>query len=298
MSAITHSDVAATSGPGRRLARWLHAHPRAGLFGLLSAPAAWLLVAYLVSLASLLLVALYRVNGFTFAVEKVVGLDNLNAVYTGSTFWKTTGRTVLVAAQVTILCLLIALPMAFAMAKLVRPSMRRALVVALLMPLWASYLVKGYAWKAILDPASGVLEKTIGVTPGFTQTATVIVLAYLWLPYMVLPIYAGLERLPGSMLEASADLGGKAGRTFWSVVLPQLVPSMIAGSIFTFSLSLGDYIAVGIVGGPRTQLIGNLIYRNFGANDVPLAAAFATVPVLIMVIYLLAVRRTGALENL
>jgi len=123
------------------------------------------------------------------------------------------------------------------------------------------------------------------------------VLAYLWLPYMILPIYAGFERLPDSLLEASADLGGKAGRTFVSVAMPIVAPSIIAGSIFTFSLSMGDYIAVQIVGG-TTQMIGNVIYRDFGASNIPFAAAFAVVPVLVMVLYRALVRRTGALENL
>ncbi|MDQ1533872.1 MAG: putative spermidine/putrescine transport system permease protein, partial [Actinomycetota bacterium] len=159
------------------------------------------------------------------------------------------------------------------------------------------YLVKSYAWRAILDPVGGVLRQWFGASPGFGLQATVIVLAYLWLPYMVLPIYAGLERLPDSLLEASGDLGAKAGTTFTRVVLPLIVPAIVAGSIFTFSLSLGDYIAVGIVGG-KTQMIGNVVYRNFGANNLPFASAFAVVPVVIMVIYLVAVRRSGALESL
>jgi len=123
-------------------------------------------------------------------------------------------------------------------------------------------------------------------------------LAYLWLPYMILPIYAGLDRLPNSLMEASADLGGRGGRTFRSIVLPMIVPSVIAGSIFTFSLSLGDYITVQIVGG-KTQLIGNLVYANIGAaNNLPFAAALATIPVFIMIGYLVAVRRSGALDEL
>ena len=123
-------------------------------------------------------------------------------------------------------------------------------------------------------------------------------LAYLWLPYMILPIYAGLERVPDSLLEASSDLGAPAGRTYRSIVLPLLFPAIVAGSIFTFSLSLGDYITVKIVGG-ATQLFANVIYDNVGtANNLPFAAAAATFPVVIMVIYLVAVRRTGALDNL
>ena len=137
-----------------------------------------------------------------------------------------------------------------------------------------------------------------GRGPGYGLTATVIVLSYLWLPYMILPLFAGLERLPDSLLEASADLGARSWRTFRSVVMPMIVPSLFAGSIFTFSLSLGDYITVQIVGG-KTQLIGNLVYANIGAaNNLPFAAALATIPVAVMVIYLFAVRRSGALEEL
>ena len=165
------------------------------------------------------------------------------------------------------------------------------------MPLWASYLVKAYAWRTFLDPEGGLLRKVFGASPGFGLPAIVLVLAYLWLPYAILPIYAGLDRLPDSLLEASSDLGGRAGATFRSIVFPLLLPALLAASIFTFSLSLGDYITVGIVGG-KTQMIGNVIYANFGVNNVPLAAAFAVVPMLIMVVYLLLVRRSGALENL
>jgi putative spermidine/putrescine transport system permease protein len=173
-------------------------------------------------------------------------------------------------------------------------------VIAILTPLWASYLVKAYAWRILLANG-GPIDDLLGGPgrgPGYGLVAVVLVLSYLWLPYMILPIYAGLERLPDSLLEASADLGARGGRTFRSIVLPMLIPSIFAGSIFTFSLSLGDYITVTIVGG-KTQMIGNLVYANIGAADnLPFAAAIATVPVLIMVIYLLAVRRSGALEEL
>jgi len=172
------------------------------------------------------------------------------------------------------------------------------LVIAILTPLWASYLVKAYSWRVMLANGGPVdwLFGGPGNGPGYGLPATVIVLAYLWLPYMILPIYAGLERLPNSLLEASADLGGRAGRTFRSVVLPMVVPSVIAGSIFTFSLSLGDYITVQIVGG-KTQLIGNLVNANISTNR-PFSAALATIPVIIMIAYLTAVRRSGALEEL
>jgi putative spermidine/putrescine transport system permease protein len=178
---------------------------------------------------------------------------------------------------------------------------RYAIVIAVTMPLWAGYLVKGYAMQTMFIN-NGVIDwilEPLGLKgPGLGLAAVVFSLAYLWLPYMVLPVYAGLERLPDSLLEASADLGASAGHTFRSVVLPMLVPSLIAGSIFTFSLTLGDYIMVKIVGG-TTQMWANVIYDNVGvANNLPLAAAAALFPITVIVLYLLAVRRSGALENL
>ncbi len=160
----------------------------------------------------------------------------------------------------------------------------------MLVPLWASYLVKAFSWRAIIGSPGGVLDKTFGMSPNYGETALVIVLAYLWLPFMIVPIYAGLERLPDSLLDASSDLGAHFGFTFRKVVLPILFPSIVAGSIFTFSLSLGDYIAVDLVGG-KTQMIGSVVFDNFSA-DLPFAAAFAVVPVIIMVVFLLGVRRT------
>jgi putative spermidine/putrescine transport system permease protein len=173
--------------------------------------------------------------------------------------------------------------------------------VAILMPLWASYLVKVYAWRIILQengPLNWLLEP-FGLTgPGFGNVAGVIVFSYLWLPYMILPLYAGLERIPDSLLEASSDLGGKAGRTFRRVILPLAFPALVAGSIFTFALTLGDFIAPQIVMAGN-QFIGNVVYANVGvANNLPLAAAFATVPVAVMVVYLVLARRAGAFDSL
>jgi ABC-type spermidine/putrescine transport system permease subunit I len=257
----------------------------------------WLLVVYVGSLAALLLTSLYTTDAFTSALVHKITFTNLHDLVTRSTFRDVTARTVRVALTVTIIDLALALPVAFFMAKVARRRIRHALAVALVLPLWASYLVKAYAWRTVLDPAGGVLKKAIGYSPGFGLTGTILVLAYLWLPYMVLPIYAGLEKLPNSLLDASSDLGAGVGRTVRFVVLPLLAPSIIAGAIFTFSLSLGDYIVVQIVGG-KAQTIGNVIYRDFGASNLPAAAALATVPVVIMAILLLVVRRTGALENL
>jgi putative spermidine/putrescine transport system permease protein len=273
-----------------------HRHPRLRLAALLSAPMLWLVVAYLGALAVLLVSAFWTVNGFTGEVVREFTVQNFRTILTEEVYRNVTLRSLGVAVAVTVICMVLALPMAFYMAKVASPRARHWLVIAILTPLWASYLVKAYAWRVLLANG-GPLDSLVG-TPGYGLVAVVIVLTYLWLPYMILPIYAGLERLPDSLLEASADLGGRAGRTFRGVVLPILVPSIFAGSIFTFSLSLGDYITVQIVGG-KTQMIGNLVYANVGAaNNLPFAAAIACVPVLIMVVYLSAVRRSGALEEL
>jgi putative spermidine/putrescine transport system permease protein len=194
-----------------------------------------------------------------------------------------------------VLCILIAVPFAFFMARVAPRRMRALLVAAVLVPLWASYLVKAYAWRAMLQP-NGVLDSVLGDTPGYGMVAVVLTLTYLWLPYMILPVYSGFDRLPEAHLEASADLGGKTGTTFRRIVLPAVRPSIVAGSIFTFSLSLGDYIAVQIVGG-KLQVLGTAVLRNV-VLDLPFAAALGTASVVIMVIYLMLAGRTGALDNL
>lgn len=283
------------------MSAFLHRHPRVRLALLLAAPLVVLLVVYLGSLAALLLTAFWSTDVFTGAIVKTFTLDNLREAAGNATYRTVTLRTVGVAVAVTVICAVLAFPMAFYMAKVASPRVRRGLVVAVLTPLWASYLVKAYAWREMLA-GDGVLNwalAPIGVRgPGFGLTATVVVLSYLWLPFMILPVYAGLERLPDSLLDASGDLGARSWRTIRSVVLPLAFPALVAGAIFTFSLSLGDYIAVQIVGG-KSQLLGNLIQGNAGAaNNLPLAAALAGVPVVLMVVLLLGVRRTGALENL
>ena len=259
----------------------------------------WLVVAYLGALAAMFVTALWTTNPFTNDVVRVLNWDNFRQLVTDPAYPRVALRSVTVAALVTITCAVIALPMGFFMAQVVRPRWRGVLVVAVLTPLWASYLVKVYAWRVILQ-SDGVLDSVLGPlglsSPGFGLSAIVIVLTYLWLPYMILPVYAGFERMPASYVEASADLGARPVRTFRSVMLPVVFPALVAGSIFTFSLSLGDYITAQIVGG-QTQLIGNVVYTNIVLNR-PFAAAVATVPVAVMVIYLMAVRRTGALDNL
>jgi ABC-type spermidine/putrescine transport system permease subunit I len=277
---------------------YLSTHARARLALLLGAPLAWLVLVYIVALAALLITALWTVDSFTGEITQSWTLDNIVTVVTGSLYQAVTLRTVGVAVLVTVIDIVIALPIAFFMAKVASPRLQRVLVIAVLMPLWASYLVKAYAWRSVLAEGGVADWATGGNSPGYGLPATIITLSYLWLPYVILPIYAGLERVPDSLLEASSDLGASTGRTLRLIVLPMLWPAIIAASIFSFSLSLGDYITVNIVGGAN-QLLGNLVYTNVGAaNNLPLAAAIALVPVAIMFVYLGVVRRTGALENL
>jgi putative spermidine/putrescine transport system permease protein len=286
-----HERSSPRPGPRRRAAAFLHRHAGARLALFLSAPLLWLGVAYLGSLAALFVTAFWSADPFTGGVVRVLTPGNFRDLLSTGVYRTIAVRSVLVAVAVTVVDLVVAFPMAFAMAKLAPPRARRWLVIAVLTPLWASYLVKAYAWRVMLS-TGGILGW------GYGLGATIATLAYLWLPYMILPIYAGLERLPDSLLDAAGDLGARGWRTFRTVIWPLAFPAVVAGSVFTFSLSLGDYITVKIVGG-GSQLIGNVVYDNVGAaGNLPFAAAVAIVPVVIMLAYLAAVRRTGALDNL
>jgi putative spermidine/putrescine transport system permease protein len=296
---MTAIEANAGRGTVRRLAGALHRRPRLRLTLLLTAPLLWLAVLYLGSLAVLFVSAFWTTNSFTSQVVKVWSTDNFHELLTTPVYRQVVLRSIGVALAVTVLCAVIAFPLAFYTARVARPKWRPLLVVAILTPLWASYLVKVYAWRLILSEgglADWVLKPFGTAGPGYGLPATVLTLTYLWLPYMILPIHTALEQLPANLLDASADLGARSWRTFRSVVLPMVLPSVAAGSIFTFSLSLGDYITVQIVGG-KTQLIGNVVYSNIELN-LPMAAALGTVPVVVIVIYLLAMRRTGALSSL
>ena len=275
-------------------------HPNLRLAGLLSAPMAWLVVVYLGSLAALFITAFWQVDDFTGQIVRTFTLENFQLVFTTPAYLTTVARTLGIALLVTLLCLVIALPLSFFMARVASRRWQPLLIAMVLTPLWASYLVKVYAWRAMLQPESGVLAWLIGPlgleSPGYGFIGIVITLTYLWLPYMILPVYAGFTRLPGSMLDASSDLGAKGWRTFRSVIVPLIFPSVVAGSIFTFSLSLGDYITAQIVGG-KLQMLGNVVQQTYVSN-LPFAAAVSTIPVVIVLLYLAAVRRSGALENL
>jgi putative spermidine/putrescine transport system permease protein len=291
----------APRGPARRrLAGSLWRHPKATLGLLLAGPIGWLVIAYLGSLAVLFAAAFWHLDTFSGQVVQGFSLENFRTLAEEGVYRSIVARTVLIAAAVTVTDAILAFPIAFFMAKVARRRTRALLVIAVVMPLWSSYLVKVYSWRIILAE-DGILNWVLGPFglsgPGFGNVATWIVFSYLWLPYMILPCYAALERIPNSLLDASSDLGGGAWMTLRRVVLPLGLPGVVAGSIFTFSLTLGDYITPQIVS--STQFIGNVVYTNVGvANNLPLAAAFATVPVVIMILYLLAARRLGAFESL
>jgi putative spermidine/putrescine transport system permease protein len=270
-------------------------------FVLLVPPMLWLGVAYLTALGALFLTSFWGQDDFTGQIVRVWTLDNYRTMVDIPVYRTVAFRTIGVAALVTVVDAVIAFPIALYMAKFASPRGRRLMVISVLMPLWASYLVKAYAWRGMFSEG-GLIDwvgQPFGIqSPGYGLTATIITLAYLWLPYMILPIFAGLERVPDSLFEASSDLGAGSWTTTRRIVLPMAFPAVVAGSIFTFSLSLGDYIAVTIVGG-TTQLLGNVIATNVGAaNNLPFAAALSTIPVAVMLVYLAVVRRTGALENL
>jgi putative spermidine/putrescine transport system permease protein len=294
------ADLPPPVGRLRALAVGLYRRPRAQLALLLAAPLGWLVVAYLGSLALFLVTSFWSVDSFTGNVVTTPTLENYVAIATTDVYRTIAVRTLLMAALVTFTCVLIGFPIAFYMARVASARTRGILIVSILLPLWSGYLVKVYAWRLILAQ-TGVLNSFLAPLglhgPGYSDAAVWLVESYLWLPYMIIPIVAGLERIPGSLLEASSDLGGHAGMTFRRIVLPLAFPAVVAGSIFTFSLTLGDYITPTLVS--NTRFIGNVVYDFVGvAGNQPLAAAFAMVPVTIMLVYLLIARRLGAFEAL
>jgi putative spermidine/putrescine transport system permease protein len=283
-------------------ALWRRPWARASL--LLTPPLAWFLLVYIASLVILLVTAFWSVNPFTTNIDKTWTLSNFRQIFTTPAYLSDIGQTVGMAAAVTVTDAVIAFPFAYFMARVAAPRTRTALFVAILLPLWASYLAKVYSWLLIFTN-HGFLDWVVGgLGLGhpqliYTNWAVYAVFCYLWLPYMIIPVYAALERVPASLIEASADLGGRTWRTTRSVLIPLVLPGIVAGSIFTFSLTLGDYITPLLVGGTSANFIGNVIYTNIGiANNVPFAAAMALVPIVIMGIYLTAARALGAFEAL
>jgi putative spermidine/putrescine transport system permease protein len=269
----------------------------------LTPPLAWFLVIYLASLALMLVTAFWQVNGFTNVLEHTWTFANFDQLFTG-TYTTIIARTAEMAALVTVTDALIALPFAFYMARVASPRVRQLLFTAVLLPLWASYLARVYAWIVILQKGGTLswASQQIGLGPidiGYTNTAMWLVFSYIWLPFMIVPVYGALERIPDSLLEASGDLGARGWHTLRRVVLPLALPGVVAGSIFTFSLTLGDYITPLLVGGASSEFIGNVIYSNLGtADNLPFAATLSLVPIVIMGFYLLGARALGAFEAL
>jgi len=305
--------VTTAAGPGTQARRegiwsrvsaalWRRPWARATL--LLTPPLAWFVLIYLAALAVLLVTAFWQINPFTTNIERVFSLGNLQMIVSSPAYRSIILRTVGMAAAVTVTDALVAFPFAYFMARVASRRTRTALFVAILLPLWASYLAKVYSWLLIFTH-DGILDwslSKIGLSQVhliYTNWAVYIVFCYLWLPFMITPVYAALERIPPSQVEASQDLGGRTWRTTRMVLFPLALPGIVAGSIFTFSLTLGDYITPLLVGGPSSTFIGNIIYTNIGiANNVPFAAAMALFPIAIMAIYLFAARALGAFEEI
>ena len=298
MTSVSIGEAPPRQGPGRRLSTFLYRHSRIRLWALLALPFLWLGLVYIGSLFVLLLSAFWSTDSFTSEVVYDFTFDNFRTIFETPVYRDVAVRTITMAAAVTVACAVLAFPLAYYMARIASVRTRNLIVVAVLMPLWASYLVKAYAWQVILS-GQGVINwflDPLGLQfDGRSNVGLWLVFTYLWLPYMVLPIYAGLERIPDSLLEASADLGGRSLRTFFRVTLPLAFPAVVAGSIFTFSLTLGDYIAPTLIA--SDQFIGTVIYREYG-TALPIAAAYAMVPIAVIIGYLLVARKLKAFESL
>jgi putative spermidine/putrescine transport system permease protein len=275
---------------------------RAGL--LLSGPAAWFVLIYLGALFLLFLSALWSVDSFSGKIVHSWTFANFETLFNVPAYRTIALRTIGIAAAVTVTDILLAVPFAFFAARIAPKRLQAALFVAVLIPLWSSYLVRVFAWRLILAK-DGILNWSLeqvglgAINIGYSNWAMWIVFSYIWLPFMILPVWAAIERVPDSYIEASADLGARGWRSFRLILLPLILPGIVAGSIFTFSLTLGDFITPTLVGGAGSTFIGNVVYQEVGiSNNVPFAAAFATVPLVIMGIYLLVARRLGAFEAL
>jgi putative spermidine/putrescine transport system permease protein len=291
--------VAERRSVGRRLAGLFHGRPRLQVSSLLAAPVGWLVIGYLGSLAILLIAAFWSVSPVSGELQKALSFENFETLFNEPVYKTIVGRTVLIAALVTVTDAILAFPIAFYMAKVASSRVKAILVIAVLVPLWSSYLVKVLSWRNMLG-GGGLIDwalEPLGLSgPGYGNTAVWLVMSYLWLPYMILPIFAGLERIPNSLISASEDLGAKPFTTFRRVILPLAFPAVVAGSIFTYSLTLGDYITPKLVS--NNQFIGNVVYNNILSDNLPFAAALALVPIVIMVGYLLVARKLGAFEHI
>ena len=279
---------------------WRHRWAKALL--LLAPPLVAFGLVYLASLAALFISSLWSVNPFTTEIEHIWNVGNFRTLWDSSAYRTIALRTIGIAAAVTLADAVLAFPFAYFMARVAGHRSRAVLFVLVLLPLWSSYLIRVYIWRLILNQ-DGVLNwmlAQVGIGRlhlAYSNWAVWIVFTYVWLPFMILPVYGALERIPETYLEASRDLGARGRQTFRRIVLPLALPGVIAGSIFTFSLTLGDYVTPLLAGGASSQFIGNVVYSSVGiSNNVPFAAAFATVPLVVMAVYLLIARRLGAFE--
>ncbi len=293
---VEHAGQVGKAGFWARVSAALWRRPWARATLLLTPPLAWFLLLYVAALVVLLITAFWQINSFTTNIERVFSFSNFDTIFSSPAYRGIIGRTVGMAAAVTATDAVVAFPFAYYMARIAAPRTRTALFVAILLPLWASYLAKVYSWLLIFTKG-GVLDSVLNVHLIYSNWAVFTVFCYLWLPFMIIPVYAALERIPPSQIEASQDLGAKTWRTTRSVLLPLALPGIVAGSIFTFSLTLGDYITPLLVGGTGSNFMGNIIYSNIGvANNIPFAAAMAMIPIVIMAAYLLSARALGAFE--
>ncbi len=299
----------------RQISTYLYRRPALSLALLLGPPLLWLGVVYLGSLATLLLNSFYYLDGFTGQIVRTLTLRTYGELLTAANL-EIMQRTVVMAACVTLACALLAFPISYYMARYAGPRMKAFLYFAVLLPLWSSYLVRVYSWKLILSQEGiltwflnlagldGVLNAILQI-PGIGGTSLsvsplgiFIVFVYTWLPYMILPVAAALERVPQSVLEASGDLGARPGQTFWRITLPLAFPGVVAGSIFTFSLTLGDFIIPGTLGN-SSYYIGQAVLAHQGTSgNLPLAAAFTMMPIVIMITYLIGAQKLGAFDAL
>lgn len=283
----------------RPMSAYLFKHSRVRLFALLALPMFWIVGVYILSLSLLLITAFWFVDPFTSLVRPGFTLESFNLIFTTSAYIATSIRTLFIAICVTIICIIFAVPLGIYMAKIASPKVRNLLAVAITLPLWAGYLVKLIAMRLVFSE-QGFFNwalAPIGIQgPGFSIPLVILTLTYLWFPYMALPVFTAIRQIPSNLFDASSDLGAKGFITIYRIVLPLIVPAIIAGSVFTFSLSLGDYLAARFTGG-KTQMIGSIIASNINLNP-PIAAAFSMVPITFVLIYLVVARRTGSLERM
>lgn len=284
--------------------RSVRARRTAGTLALIAMPAGWFLVFYLAALAIMFVSAFWQIDPLSGEIDHHVSLANFRLLLHEPVYRHVALRTIGIAAAVTVTDAILAWPPAYLIARIASGRARTLVTMLVMLPLWSSTLARIYAWRLILGHRGALnwLLAGLGLPPAsiaFTNWAMWIVFSYLWLPFMILPLAAALERVPQALFDAAADLGAGAWRTVSRIVLPIVMPGLVAGSIFTFSLTLGDYVTPMLVGGAGSDFIGNVVYSNVGVTgNVPFAAAFATLPLMVMAAYLMLARRLGAFEAL